>query len=289
MGFFLAALAFIVSGIVDLQLEVMHGDLFSSYSCAILQKTYPDLPGSGNGQLIAYDMTTNSPNCQLSFNLGEVNFAISPENPFSEPTNLPTDLYSLNMKECCNIPCDGIQGSKVRIVEKESTSLYFWQDPLSGTLLVKQAEFDNRIEKSSSGKPYVKILWAGLDNLEGYKTGNNTIILKRTKNQDKIEEIEIGDKLLGDSKPVEVGNPTSYLIFLNEAELGSAEFKQGGNYNLLVSGVAGTEVITVDKVTPENTFSMFWQLPQYLIMTGGEVLFSITTMEFCFTQVSSHI
>ena len=38
------------------------------------------------------------------------------------------------------------------------------------------------------------------------------------------------------------------------------------------------------QVTPENTLSMFWQLPQYVIMTAGEILFSISTMEFCFTQ-----
>jgi len=269
VGFFLAALAFIVSGIVDLQLE----------------KTYPDLPGSGNGQIIAYDMTTSSPNCQLSFNLGEINFAISPENPFSEPKNLPTALYNLNMKQCCGIKCDDIENFKVTIAEEESTSLYFWKDPLNETLLVKQAKYENRIEKSSSGRPFVKILWAGVDNLPGHKSENNTIILKRTKNEDKKEEIEMDNDLFGDSEPAEVGNPTEYKIFLNEAELGSAEFKQGGNYNILVSGVKGAgNIITVDKVTPENTFSMFWQLPQYLIMTGGEVLFSITTMEFCFTQ-----
>ena len=29
---------------------------------------------------------------------------------------------------------------------------------------------------------------------------------------------------------------------------------------------------------------MFWQLPQYVIMTAGEILFSISTMEFCYTQ-----
>ena len=42
--------------------------------------------------------------------------------------------------------------------------------------------------------------------------------------------------------------------------------------------------MTILQVTPENTLSMFWQLPQYVIMTAGEILFSISTMEFCFTQ-----
>jgi len=83
---------------------------------------------------------------------------------------------------------------------------------------------------------------------------------------------------------MEISKPTEYKVFLNEEEIGNANFKQGGNYNLLVSGVSGTNTISVQTVTPENSFSMFWQLPQYIIMTAGEVLFSITTMEFCYTQ-----
>ena len=42
---------------------------------------------------------------------------------------------------------------------------------------------------------------------------------------------------------------------------------------------------TYSKVTPENSVSMFWQIPQYVIMTAGEILFSVSTMEFCYTQV----
>ena len=61
-------------------------------------------------------------------------------------------------------------------------------------------------------------------------------------------------------------------------------FKQGANYNLLVVGSEGLVELMVHQVTPENTLSMFWQLPQYVIMTAGEILFSISTMEFCYTQ-----
>ena len=123
------------------------------------------------------------------------------------------------------------------------------------------------------------------------KAENNVIVLKRTnaKHPEKAknqEIIDIGtDMSNGDSDPVEIGKPTEYTIFLNELEVGQSEFKQGGNYNLLLSGVSGNATVQIDKVTPENSFNMFWQLPQYVIMTAGEVLFSITTMEFCFTQV----
>lgn len=36
------------------------------------------------------------------------------------------------------------------------------------------------------------------------------------------------------------------------------------------------------------SISMLWQIPQYLTITAGEVLFSITGLEFAYSQVSYH-
>ena len=114
------------------------------------------------------------------------------------------------------------------------------------------------------------------------------LVLKREKhpdNSDKWDTVSLGNQTeVGDSEPVEVGKPTDFLLYLNEEELGSVTFKQGANYNLLVVGSQGLVELMVHQVTPENTLSMFWQLPQYVIMTAGEILFSISTMEFCYTQ-----
>ena len=100
-----------------------------------------------------------------------------------------------------------------------------------------------------------------------------------------MDTISLGSQTeVGDTEPVEVGKPTDFLVYLNEEELGSVTFKQGANYNLLVVGSDGLVELMVHQVTPENTLSMFWQLPQYVIMTAGEILFSISTMEFCYTQ-----
>jgi hypothetical protein len=38
-------------------------------------------------------------------------------------------------------------------------------------------------------------------------------------------------------------------------------------------------------ITPPNTLSMLWQIPQYLVITAGEIMFSITTLSFAFTEV----
>lgn len=34
-----------------------------------------------------------------------------------------------------------------------------------------------------------------------------------------------------------------------------------------------------------NTFSMAWQIPQYFLLTAGEVVFSVTGLEFSYSQV----
>lgn len=35
-----------------------------------------------------------------------------------------------------------------------------------------------------------------------------------------------------------------------------------------------------------NSVSVLWQLPQYFVMTMGEILFSVTGLEFSYSQAS---
>lgn len=37
-------------------------------------------------------------------------------------------------------------------------------------------------------------------------------------------------------------------------------------------------------ITPENSVHILWLIPQYVVITLGEVMFSITGLEFSFTQ-----
>ena len=46
------------------------------------------------------------------------------------------------------------------------------------------------------------------------------------------------------------------------------------------------EPIFIHEITTPNMISTFWQLPQIMIITAGEILFSITSLKFAFSQVS---
>jgi len=39
------------------------------------------------------------------------------------------------------------------------------------------------------------------------------------------------------------------------------------------------------QTTTPNDFAILWQIPQYMIITAGEIMFSITTLSFAFTEV----
>ena len=44
--------------------------------------------------------------------------------------------------------------------------------------------------------------------------------------------------------------------------------------------------VFVQTVLPDNAVHMFWLLPQYILLTMGEIMFSITSLAFAFTQVT---
>ena len=66
------------------------------------------------------------------------------------------------------------------------------------------------------------------------------------------------------------------------------DYSYGGCYNLYLQRLPqpnDTLIVDVEEVTVPNTVHMFWLLPQYVVLTAGEVLFSITSLAFAYTQV----
>uniref|UniRef100_A0A4W4HGV3 Solute carrier family 15 member 1 n=1 Tax=Electrophorus electricus TaxID=8005 RepID=A0A4W4HGV3_ELEEL len=59
----------------------------------------------------------------------------------------------------------------------------------------------------------------------------------------------------------------------------------GSSYTLLIPGVA---LQSKQDIKP-NTVHMAWQIPQYFLMTTGEVVFSVTGLEFSYSQAPSNM
>ncbi|RMC18718.1 hypothetical protein DUI87_04614 [Hirundo rustica rustica] len=71
-------------------------------------------------------------------------------------------------------------------------------------------------------------------------------------------------------------------------ELGLLDF--GASYTVVITNISGDAVETwKSEDIKANNVHMAWQLPQYLLISAGEVMFSITGLAFSYSQVYSHM
>ena len=76
--------------------------------------------------------------------------------------------------------------------------------------------------------------------------------------------------------------PNSYDVYHDDVKIGFVSVGQGGVRNLYVSkerSLTGDFVLTV-----ENSVHMLWLVPQYFVITAGEIMFSVTGLEFSYSQ-----
>ena len=60
-----------------------------------------------------------------------------------------------------------------------------------------------------------------------------------------------------------------------------------GNTSSLAEEEGGQYKVTAVEIDEPNSVSIFLQVPMYVIITAGEIMFSITGLEFAYSQVSS--
>ncbi|KAK0086568.1 hypothetical protein PV325_002972 [Microctonus aethiopoides] len=251
-GGLLAGVAFIVSALLELQLE----------------KTYPILPSDGLAQLRIF----NPRNCNITVDLDNQKFIIDSFDMWQD-TNIPvignkSIDYTVDLSKCGN----GIKSGKINVSEKIAMTYVFGDD---GT----PYSFEDRVNKTNSGNPALRIL-----------TNNNlnetTIVKLIEKSIVKHEIVTTSSKLqqVQNSSFVEP-NPGIYNVEINGKMMEeSIAVKLGGVYTLQIYSSEkdfGSRLITV---TQPNSVHILWLIPQYIIITMAEVMFSVTGLEFAFTQ-----
>ena len=82
-------------------------------------------------------------------------------------------------------------------------------------------------------------------------------------------------------------SPGAYDLYWNEEKIANINIGQGGIHTFVVyedeqkEGPQFADFL----LTPENTLHIFWLFPQYFVITVGEIMFSITALEFSYSQV----
>ncbi|XP_030568858.1 peptide transporter family 1 [Drosophila novamexicana] len=248
MGGILAGIAFIISGIVELNLE----------------KTYPALPYSQNAQLRVF----NTENCAYNFatNIDSLKtFTVEPYSMFTDKDVFVPGTFNLEYTISSTDPaCHAYAGGSHTLTEKKAWSLFLNARNITGETFWEE----DFVNKPSDSYPLIRIV--------GNVQQQRQIVLKSSKESYEYNANETY------RQRVSSGN---YEISIDSQPLGTVHAHTGGVYTLLLNELAaGGYSYKLVEVTEPNSMNILWLIPQYVVMTLGEVMFSVTGLEFSYAQ-----
>jgi solute carrier family 15 oligopeptide transporter 1 len=250
-GGLLAGIAFLISGFVEIQLE----------------KTYPMLPAAHESQMRIF----NGIPCVFEMQ----NFSGTAEENKLEPFNVfkysqivgdnPKKLavFSTNSHLCSS------HNEHLNIQAGKANSFFITGLPSNYSI----KSFDDSVDKSKSGNPYVRVL-TNLNSVKEIKFIASNGEVAKSIEADFIDQFEIV--------------PAVYSIFADDAKISSVDVQLGGVYTIVISSTSeGGVELKKHEITLPNTVHMLWLVPQYTIITCAEVMFSVTGLEFAYSQAPS--
>ncbi|CAH1963976.1 unnamed protein product [Acanthoscelides obtectus] len=222
----------------------------SAFVAMQLEKGYPVLPSAGNIQLRVY----NPAPCNVHFN--------------SSALNIDEQINSMNVYTKKDITFKDINktiefmfsGSCLKndvsfsadISQKEAYGVYISE--------IGGKWYQDFVDKSDDGYPRVRTL-SFIDQEITYVQDSYKLVVDK-----------------GNDNLFKASYPGEYRI--NDSSRKSI-FRLGGTYTILVGKDMKTSEIVV---TEPNDVHILWLLPQYVIITAAEIMFSITGLEFSYSQ-----
>ncbi|XP_035204738.1 peptide transporter family 2-like isoform X1 [Stegodyphus dumicola] len=148
--------------------------------------------------------------------------------------------------------------------------------------------------KAKSGKPRVRIFFNTKYNFSNHP--NSSFMVKKEGKRYLIEIENSEFPTLGLTSYSEFA-PGKYDIHTplnatshNEIPVGNIRVRSGGAYIISIyqnSPSDGNFSVGTITMIEENSMHIFLQIPQYVIMTAGEIMFSVTGLEFSYSQAPS--
>jgi len=261
-GCFICGLSFVISGVLELELK----------------KGYPDLPRVGETKLFLH----NGLDCNVTLNPDSASsLGLSPDYSLAAHSTgvvvVPQEEYSLSGGGCGHVFTH-----TARLEGKAKTLLIASK---GGATDVVMSQHPDQIDKDNTDPmPFVRVIGS----LDRVCSSNISAKLIRTKTG--TEELDnLGPTTSGtttwDSEAVKLENTGEHVLTV---ECGSSwqfnhsmHFGAGASYNIFLTG---QQTVSVYEVVTPNSVHIFWLLPQYFVVTVGEILFSITSMEFAYSQ-----
>lgn len=245
-GGFLAALAFVVSGILELKIK----------------ENQPLLPSSGQSELLLY----NTFNCPAMVDGIGNTININPFG-FADINGIPAKPTNVTIKS----QCGGSWSGNIELQDEEVSSYLLLTETTMIPFLLNQ-KGSSEMLKSDSTSPKLKVLYSGSNQLSIImKNIDNiqTFTIKSGKHQSDMNDMPLSGK---------------YSVTVNGKEIQDVSLSQGGVYILMLEDGANTMVSQLLTIVQPNSINMLWQIPQYIIITAAEIMFSITGIEFSYSE-----
>lgn len=249
LGGLLAATAFLLSAFVELKLE----------------RVEPKLPGNMTSQLRIY----NGMPCRYRFDtdLPMPNFKnethLTSLGLWEEKNITASQMMSYKFNaNAVDAACPGISG-ELNITPEKAVSYFIAEDRLH--------EFEDNPEKPKLGNPVIRVL-LNVPRLQGN--------FSLTDSADVTTPVEV----LNATQVITVARG-EVILTCNDLPVVNVTARSGGAYVILTQGnMRDGFKSEVHIVTQPNSVHIMWQLPQIIVITAAEIMFSITGLEFSFTQ-----
>ncbi|NWU09793.1 S15A1 protein, partial [Cephalopterus ornatus] len=253
VGMFLASMAFVAAALLQVQID----------------KTYPVFPAAGQTQIRLMNLGNVPATVQFQPQLQSVD--VAPKQATDYMIFKTSQLQSLNVTSGSLTETQSLEG----LLEGKRYTFAFQS---FGTGIVPNLIFDNVTSKPEEGKNLIRFI-------NGYVSTIN---------------ITLGDQVIGIVPPLSASDyitvPGGNRIYLIKSTspfnclVTSKEFGFGSAYTISINYCTlGSLNITYFEDIPPSSVHMAWQIPQYFLLTCGEVVFSVTGLEFSYSQAPSNM
>ncbi|KAF1595043.1 Solute carrier family 15 member 1, partial [Eudyptes moseleyi] len=252
VGMFLASLAFVAAALVQVQID----------------KTLPVFPAAGQSQIKVINLGTDNATVWFEPQIQNVNV-----------TSMESTAY-MTFETSQLLSFKVTSGNKITTqpTKLSEGSRYTLRVKNNATDIVAELLFDNVTSKPEEGNNLIRFI-------------NN---LPDTIN------ITMGDTSFGTLASLSASNYNLFpggreykitaIINSMPCSVISKALGFGSAYTIVINKCSGENLdVTYSEDIPPNTVHMAWQIPQYFILTCAEVVFSVTGLEFSYSQAPSNM